>query len=534
MSIERLPAQVKKYSAFRTWFPWIVAALTAGGIALLWLWPAPDLERVWRVVGTQVFVMLGGILVLAWMVSLSYWPRVVRRGIFLAVVVALLGVGASIKDVHFTGDIYPIITWRWSRDGNAILEEHRRLHGGVVVAPVVLTDLPSDFPEYRGRRRDGVVTGPPLARDWTAHPPRLLWKQPIGGGYAQFAVAGNLAVTIEQRRGDEAVVGYDATSSGERWVYSYSALFSERMGGDGPRATPTIAEARVYSLGATGRLVCLDAATGRRLWETDTLEGDNLPWGISGSPLVYDRFVVVNPGKQGGRGHTLVAYDRMTGQKVWASGEARAGYSSPMLATLAGVRQILLFDGERLAGYAAGTGQELWHFDWPTNQDINVAQPLVLAGDRVFISSGYGVGSAMLQITQTDGRWEPKKLWRKRTRTLRCRFTSPVAYAGHIYGLDEGVLTCLNQETGDLNWHEGQYGHGQVLLAGDLLLVLAENGRLALVEANPRSYRELGCIAVFDAKTWNCPALANGKAYLRNDQEMACYDLTAGEGAKHP
>jgi outer membrane protein assembly factor BamB len=368
-----------------------------------------------------------------------------------------------------------------------------------------------------------------LWRDWAATPPRLLWKEPVGGGYAGFAVAGNLLMTIEQRGGDEAVVGYDTASGGERWAYAYPALFSERMGGDGPRATPTIVDGRVYSLGATGRLVCLEAATGQRRWETDILEGDNLSWGMSGSPLVYDRFVVVSPGKQGAAGHTLVAYDRATGQKVWASGQARAGYSSPMLATLAGVRQILLFDGERLAGYDAGTGQELWHFDWQTQQDINVAQPLVLEGDRVFVTSGYGVGCAMLKVTHENGRWEPRPLWRKRT--LRCKFTSPVALAGILYGLDEGVLTCIDEEKGERKWVGHRYGHGQLLLAGDLLLIMAETGELALVEASPAAFREVGRITVFEGKTWNCPALAGGKAYCRNDQEMAAYDLAAGASA---
>jgi outer membrane protein assembly factor BamB len=246
---------------------------------------------------------------------------------------------------------------------------------------------------------------------------------------------------------------------------------------------------------------------------------------MSGSPLVYDQFVVVNPGKQGAAGQTLVAYDRMSGQKVWASGQARAGYSSPMLATLAGIRQILLFDGQRVAGYDAKTGQELWHFDWQTNQDINVAQPLVLDGDRVFISSGYGVGCAMLKVTHTDGGWEVRPLWRKRT--LRCKFTSPVALAGYLYGLDEGVLTCIDQEKGERKWIGRRFGHGQLLLAGDLLLIMAETGELALVQAAPAAFQELGVISVFDGKTWNCPALAGGKVYLRNDQEMAAYDVTA-------
>jgi outer membrane protein assembly factor BamB len=234
--------------------------------------------------------------------------------------------------------------------------------------------------------------------------------------------------------------------------------------------------------------------------------------------------VVVSPGKQRAGGHTLVAYDRATGQQVWATGSARAGYSSPMLATLADVRQILLFDGERLAGYDATSGQELWHHDWSTNQGINVAQPVVLDGSHVFICSGYGVGCALLEITHHGGKWDARQLWRPTT--MRCKFTSPVAYQGHLYGLDEGILLCLDAKTGKRKWRDGRYGHGQLLLSGDLLLILAETGDLALVEASPVAYRELGRIRVFEERTWNCPAVANGKAYLRSDREMACYDLT--------
>ena len=528
MSVETLRSQAKQRSAFRTWFPWVVVGLAACGIALLWVWPAPELEEVWRVLGTEALILAGGLLLFVWAFFLSYFSWVLRRRILLVTVLAAVGLVASIREVRFTGNMVPIPIPRWARDLDATLEEHRNTHSGLALAPVLLTDLPTDFPEYRGRRRDGVVTGPALARDWAARPPRLLWRQPAGGGYAAFAVAGNLAVTIEQRRDQEAIVGYDTASGGQRWLYSYPARFSEKMGGDGPRATPTLADGRVYALGATGKLVCLDAQTGRRHWDADILEGDNLPWGISGSPLVYDRYVVVGPGKQGAGGHTLVAYDRTSGQKAWAAGEARAGYSSPMLATFAGVRQILLFDGERLAGYDASTGQELWHYEWRTNPEVNAAQPIVLDGDRVFISSGYGVGCIMLKVSRNQGKWEASPVWTRKT-TMRCKFTSPVALGGYLYGLDEGILVCLDEKTGDRTWRGGRYGHGQLLLSGDLLVILAETGELALVEANPAAYRELGRITVFDSKTWNCPALANGKAYLRNDQEMACYDLAEAD-----
>jgi outer membrane protein assembly factor BamB len=252
---------------------------------------------------------------------------------------------------------------------------------------------------------------------------------------------------------------------------------------------------------------------------------------MSGSPLVYDKVVVVNPGAQRdeAKGRALVAYDRETGDEVWTSGDKIAGYSSPMLATLGGRRQIVLFDGEGIGGYDAADGKPLWWHEWTTNQRINVSQPVVLDGDRVFVSSGYGVGCAMLQVSEDAGRWSAKELWRNKA--MQCKFTSPVLYQGHLYGLDDGWLACVDAADGKQKWRAGRpghYGHGQLLLSGDLLVILSESGELALVEATPERFRELGKFqALSDEKTWNNPALAGGKVFVRNHHEMACYDLTA-------
>jgi outer membrane protein assembly factor BamB len=222
----------------------------------------------------------------------------------------------------------------------------------------------------------------------------------------------------------------------------------------------------------------------------------------------------------------VIALDRVTGKEKWRAGKGKAGYSSPMLATLAGKRQVLLLDGEGLSGYDAVGDGELWRYPYPTYQGINVCQPVLLDGDRVFISAGYDVGAVLLHVTETAGKWSATELWR--SRAMRCKFNSPVAYQGHLYGLDEGVLTCLDAATGARRWRAGHYGHGQLLLAGDLLVILAESGELALVEATPQEHRQLGIFQALDAdsgKTWNCPALADGKVFVRNHREMACYDL---------
>jgi outer membrane protein assembly factor BamB len=257
-------------------------------------------------------------------------------------------------------------------------------------------------------------------------------------------------------------------------------------------------------------------------------DNDSIQWGMSGSPLVYDRFVVVNPGAQreSAKGRAVVAYDRDTGAVRWAAGDRTASYSSPQLTTLGGVRQVLVFDGEAIGSFDSDTGKELWSYEWKTDPPVNVAQPLVIDGDRVFIASGYGHGCAMLKVTQADGKWSAKPEWENKN--LKCKFSNPVYRDGFIYGIDEsaGGLTCLDAGSGQRKWRDGRYGNGQILLAGDLIVVGTENGRVVLVEANPAAFREASSLRVLDgAKNWNYLALARGRAFVRNHEMMACYEL---------
>jgi outer membrane protein assembly factor BamB len=419
----------------------------------------------------------------------------------------------------------PVITWRWEPTQEDVIQTHRQAQGGSNATIDLAVDA-SDFPEYRGVHRDGVVTGQELRREWS-NPPRVLWKQPCGEGYAGFAVVGDFAVTIEQRGDDEAVVAYQASTGRELWQHRYRTRFSEALGGDGPRATPTVHDGNVYALGAAGKLTCLEARAGKPIWSADILaNNDNITWGMAGSPLVDDKLVIVNPGAQreSAKGRALVAYDRTTGKEVWHGGDTQAGYSSPMFATLAGVRQVILFDAEIVAGYDPDNGKGLWSFKFPSYQGINVAQPLILSDDRVLISAGYNYGSAMVQVTHEKNEWSAKKLWE--SKRLRCKFTSPVQFEGHLYGLDEGILVCLDGKTGSQKWKGERYGHGQLLRDGKTLVIFAETGFLAMVDASPDKYHELGRVRVFDeTKNWNPFSLARGKVYLRNHREMACLDL---------
>jgi outer membrane protein assembly factor BamB len=188
---------------------------------------------------------------------------------------------------------------------------------------------------------------------------------------------------------------------------------------------------------------------------------------------------------------------------------------------------VLIIDANGVAGYSPGNLKELWRFKWRISNEINVAQPLLFPGDRVFITTDYGQGCVMLQVTKDEkGTWDTKELWKNLN--MQCKFTSPVALGDFIYGLDDGKLVCVDAKDGKKKWRGTRYGHGQILRQDDVLLVLSEQGDLALVEATPDEFRELTSMHVLDAeKTWNTPALANGIAYVRNHREMACYDLRA-------
>ena len=380
------------------------------------------------------------------------------------------------------------------------------------------------WPDFRGPSRDGRYVGPPIRTDWPRGGLPRLWKQPVGLGYASFVTANGRAFTIEQRRRQEVVAAYDIESGREIWTHGWDAQFVEYMGGDGPRATPTYHEGRIYALGAIGELRCLDARTGALIWRHDILAENgaaNIQWGMAGSPLIVDNAVIVLPG--GPRGHSVAAYDKKTGQPMWQAQDDEAGYTSPMLVTLGGVRQLLIVSASRAIGLTVDAGRLLWDYPWVTNQGINVSQPLVLGNDRVFLSAGYDHGAAVVEVSRTGDRFTTRRIWENNR--MKNKFTSSVLLNGYIYGLDEAILACIDAATGDLKWKGGRYGYGQVLLAGDHLIVLTEDGDLVLVKATPERHVEVATFPAIDGKTWNHPMIADGRLLVRNLQEMAAFDI---------
>ncbi|HVQ13091.1 MAG TPA: PQQ-binding-like beta-propeller repeat protein [Vicinamibacterales bacterium] len=394
-----------------------------------------------------------------------------------------------------------------------------------VAKPAVAASTgPAYWTDFRGPNRDGEYREVPVLADWPSGGLTPLWKQPVGGGYASFVVARGRAFTIEQRGAQEVVAAYDVPTGRELWTNSWAAEFRESMGGDGPRATPTWSDGKVYALGATGELRALDDASGKVIWRTNILsdsDARNLDWGMAAAPLVVDDTVIVLPG--GADGHSIVGYDRATGKQAWSALGDKQAYCSPMLVTLKGVRQLLVVSATRMVGLVPGSGKVLWEYPFATYNGINAAQPVIIGDNRVFVSASYGAGSAMIELSGSGDHFSVREVWRNNR--MKNRFSGSVLRDGVIYGLDEGILAAIDAETGELKWKGGRYGYGQVVLAGENLIVLTEDGDLALVRANPERHEEISRFAVLAGKTWNVPAIAGGYLLVRNLAEMAAFDL---------
>ena len=375
---------------------------------------------------------------------------------------------------------------------------------------------------FRGARRDGRYVGGPIRTDWSSLRP--MWRQPVGGGHASVVAAEGRAFTIEQRGGEEVAVAYDVLTGREQWTHAWKAAFIESMGGPGPRATPAFHDGTLFVLGATGELRALDASNGKVRWRANILEDaktGNLEWGMAASPLVVGNTVVTVPG--GGSGRSVVAYDRASGRVAWSAVDDEASYSSPVQATLAGIDQIVVVSAERVIGLSPDSGDELWAFPWPGQGGSHAAQPVVIGDNRIFVSSGSVGAGASLEIARDGDRLTAREVWR--TNRMKNDFTTSVHHDGFIYGLDNGILACIDAASGELKWKAGRYGNGQVLVASGHLVVTTEDGEVVLARATPAGHEELARIPALDGRTWNHPAVVDGVLLVRNGAQMAAFDL---------
>jgi outer membrane protein assembly factor BamB len=518
--------------------PWIDRLVTAGIPAL---WVGACAAMIWLHVGDLVPKLVVGSLFISatlWVVWAAWmfyrpWSWLVRLGVLTVLIPFAIVLPLAMRVDGLTGEASVNFAWRTTPIADPGADLPTTIVARSSGPETDLTPTPDDYPQFLGPQRTGVIAESTLSPDWTSAPPREKWRKAIGAGWGSFAVVREFAITQEQRGGDECVVCYRISDGNIAWLHSDQARFDAPMGGPGPRATPTITDGRVYTVGGTGILNCLDGATGRPHWSANILDdnsGRPISHGVCGSPLVAGDAVIVAP--TGNKQVCLAAYDQESGKRLWQGGAHVASYGSPALVDLAGSKQVLLVTDDGIEGCDLATGHSLWSFTWTNGVRVNCSQPIVVdaPAGRVLFCTGYNTGSVLLEISSPAGNTcAVKALW-KNSQSMKTKFTTAVLHKGYAYGLDEGILACLDPATGKQKWKAGRYQHGQILLAGDLLIVQTERGDVVLVQPDPLKLIELGTIPALSSKTWNNPALAGRILLVRNDQEAACYELPTRRG----
>jgi outer membrane protein assembly factor BamB len=403
-------------------------------------------------------------------------------------------------------------------------------------APATVAEIPpppkpaavkreAEWPGFRGPNRDAVVRGVRIKTDWTSSPPVQLWRRPIGPGWSSFAVSGDLLYTQEQRGDDEVVAAYRVSTGQPVWRHRDAVRFWESNGGAGPRGTPTLNDGRVYTFGATGILNALDARTGAVIWSHNvaTDADRKVPvWGFSSSPLVVDDVVIV------AASGTLAGYDVASGKLRWVGPRELGSYSSPHRATIDGVTQVLLLSGSGAASVAPATGAVLWKHEWQI-EGATIVQPALTPDGGILVNSiamTGGVGIRRLAVSHGPGGWTVDERW---TSTgLKPYFNDFVVHKGYAFGFDGAILSCIDLSDGARKWKGGRFGNGQLMLLPDedVLLVLSEEGELALVKATPDQFTELARFKAIEGKTWNHPVLVGDVLLVRNGEEMAAFRLS--------
>jgi len=390
-------------------------------------------------------------------------------------------------------------------------------------APPAAVETGAEWPGFRGPGRDSIIRGVRIETDWSKSPPVALWRRPIGPGWSSFAVRGDLLYTQEQRGDDEIVACYKVSTGDPVWRHRDAVRFWESNGGAGPRATPTVSNGHVYAFGATGVLNALDAGNGTVVWSRNVASDTDrkVPaWGFASSPLVVDDVVSV------AASGTLAAYDVATGNPRWVGPHHGGSYSSPQLVTIDGVAQILLLSPPGAISVAPADGALLWEHSWEGGA---IVQPALTADGDVLINAiamTGGIGIRRIAVAHGPGGWTVEERWT--SNGLKPYFNDFVVHKGHAFGFDGSILSCIDLEDGKRRWKGGRYGNGQLVLLPDqdLLLVLSEEGELALVRATPDQFTEVARFPALESKTWNHPVLVGDVLLVRNGEEMAAFRLS--------
>lgn len=503
----------------------------------------PAICNVMILIGTFFAVFIP----LLWFTFGSSWPRTVRFTPLTLIVISVIAFFTVFEIRGVSGNLIPRLGYRF---GDAPDERLDKIEG-VVNAPeesetITVAEDPNAFPQFLGPNRNNRLDGPTIETDWVAHPLEEKWRRPIGAGWSGFSVLGDRIYTMEQRGGEELVTCYDLKTGEPIWGTGIEARHETVMGYVGPRCTPLLLDGRVYALGATGVFRCLDQKTGDVVWQHDLLEMygvtpsvevGNIAWGRSNSPLAYElegRKLVIIPA--GGPDESkpdemasIVAFDAATGETVWEGGHHQVSYASPGVIQIDGKDQIVSVNEACITGHDPATGKELWSHEWPgsSHQNASCSQVHDLGDNRLFVSKSYGLGAQMFEVKQEGDKFTTEILW-ENSRVLKTKFTNVAIKGDYVFGLDDGILEKVKLGDKKPTWRARGFGHGQLLLVGDVLLVMGEEGELAAIDATSDDYVELSRVKALSseiAPTWNPLCMYGDKLVVRNAEEATCYQV---------
>jgi outer membrane protein assembly factor BamB len=382
-----------------------------------------------------------------------------------------------------------------------------------------LTAAAADWPRYQGPNGDSHSPETGISKDWNAKPPKELWRISLTDkGYAGPSVAAGKLYIVDHKGAEDVVRAVDVATGKDVWSFPYADVAKDNFGF--ARATPTFDAGKLYTFSRPGVVHCLDAEKGTKVWSRDVkAECGGTPgqWDYAGSVVIDGDRAIVVPG--GAKGLVLVL-EKATGKTIWqGGGNDKAGYATPVIATVAGRKQYVIFSGFAALGVdAAQGGAPLWRYEWKTSYDVNAATPLVI-GNTVFISSNYDHGCAMLAV----GAGGVQKMWENKE--LQCHFNSPLLYKDHIYGISN-KLACLDPKTGKALWAKDGFEKGGLIgIDGVLIAINGMAGDVVMAEMAPAAYKELGRIKPLGGQSWTAPIVADGKLYVRNKQALVCLDL---------
>ncbi len=515
-----LPDRRKRVYGATIFILWVVVSFVLLAVAVHSDIPSSVLGSLWA----------GGSLWIAWTVWAYSFFRV--RGVLVGSV--LVGLVATpfwtlVEATGLRGDTRVEFAWRKTLDPALAATESKEIGSTGAVR----------WRGYLGSSRDGILNDVSLSEDWVNQPPEIMWLQSCGAGWSSFAVTESTLFGQEQLSTGDCVTARDLATGEILWsTAEESEGFRSGLGGDGPRATPTLhtlegegsSRLVLYAMGPTGLLSCLAASNGEMIWKANLMKlfpGEELVHGVCGSPLVVDDIVVVAPPTNTGPG--LVAFDLNSGELAWkCSSDWRASYASPALMTIGNRPQIVFHAGPGVMGVQPADGTVLWQYEWTNEWDNNATQPLQVDGhpNDLLVATGYKGGIARISISEEDdGGLQATEVWSTR-KTMKTKFCNLAQFGNVVVGLDNGILCGVDVESGKRLWKKGRYGHGQMLKAGEHLLIVEEKGDVRILKPGPKGHNPVGdSVQALDRKTWSHPVLIDGRMILRNDQQVVCLKL---------